>query len=189
MRASIAACTVEGTATSAASAWQTCHRVRRSVPRAAPTRAPSPRRKTGSRRARSAMIAANSPNRGIRTEQLVQQRRVSESSSGASAIVCAPCTRISAPSYSGREVINTIDGVRGITVRRSASIDSLTASIQCASSTMNSAGSVRASDAGVDQRGQPASSRIRVDLGQRHIGVGDAQQIIKQQQILRVGVG
>jgi hypothetical protein len=35
-------------------------------------------------------------------------------------------------------------------------------------------------------RGPPG---IRVDLGQRHIGVGDAEQIIKQQQILRVGVG
>ena len=34
-----------------------------------------------------------------------------------------------------------------MTVRKSASIDSLTASIQCASSMMNSAGSVRASDA------------------------------------------
>ena len=41
---------------------------------------------------------------------------------------------------------------------------------------------------GVDQRGQPAPPRIRVDRGQRHIGVGDAQQIIQQQQILRVGI-
>ena len=66
-----------------------------------------------------------------------------------------------------------------MTVRKSASIDSLTASIQCASSMMNNAGSVRASVDGVDQRGQPAPPRIRVDLGQRHIGVGDAEQIVQ----------
>ena len=42
---------------------------------------------------------------------------------------------------------------------------------------------------GVDQRGQPAPTGIRIDGGQRHLGVGDAEQIIKQQQILRVGVG
>ena len=41
----------------------------------------------------------------------------------------------------------------------------------------------------VHQRGQPAPPRIRIDLGQRHIGVGDAEQIIQQQQILRVGIG
>ena len=41
---------------------------------------------------------------------------------------------------------------------------------------------------GVDQGGQPAPPRIRVDLGQLHIGVGDAEQIIEQQQILRVGI-
>ena len=74
-------------------------------------------------------------------------------------------------------------------MRKSASIDSLTASIQCASSMMNSAGVGARQRHGVDQRGQPAPPRIRVDLGQRHVGVGDAQQIIEQQQILRVGVG
>ena len=42
---------------------------------------------------------------------------------------------------------------------------------------------------GVDQRGHPAPPRIRIDLGQRHIGVGDAQQIIKQQQIMLIAVG
>ena len=114
---------------------------------------------------------------------------MSESASGASAIVCAPCTRVSAPSYSGRDVISTIDGVRGMTVRKSASIDSLTGSIQCASSMMNSVGSVRASVVGVDQCGQPAPPRIRVDGGQWHVGVGDAEQIIEQQQILRVDIG
>ena len=135
------------------------------------------------------MIAASSPTEGSEPSSSPSSAAVSESPSGASAIVWAPCTRVSAPSYSGREVISTIDGVRGMTDRKSASIDSLTASIQCASSMMNSAGSVRASDVGVDQCGQPAPPRIRVDLGQRHIGVGDAEQIIKQQQILRVGIG
>ncbi len=71
---------------------------------------------------------------------------------------------------------------------RSASIDSLTASIQCASSMMKSAGSVRAKRRGVEQCGQPAPPRVRIDLGQCHFGVGDAEQIIEQQQILRVGV-
>ena len=93
------------------------------------------------------MIAASSPTEGSEPSSSPSSAAVSESPSGASAIVWAPCTRVSAPSYSGREVISTIDGVRGITVRKSASIDSLTASIQCASSMMNSAGSVRASDA------------------------------------------
>ena len=41
---------------------------------------------------------------------------------------------------------------------------------------------------GVDQRGQPAPAGLRVDWGQRHIGVGDAEQVIEQQQILRIGV-
>ena len=75
-----------------------------------------------------------------------------------------------------------------MTVRKSASIDSLTASIQCASSMMNSAGCGAGQRRGVDQRGQPAPPRIRIDRGQRHVGVGDAQQIIEQQQILRVGI-
>ena len=47
---------------------------------------------------------------------------------------------------------------------------------------------MRASVVAFDQRGQPAPPGVRVDLGQRHLGVGDAQQIIKQQQILRVGI-
>ena len=34
---------------------------------------------------------------------------------------------------------------------------------------------------GVDQCGQPAPPRVRVDLGQRHVGVGDAEQIVEQQ--------
>jgi len=43
--------------------------------------------------------------------------------------------------------MSTAETVCGTTVRNSASIDSLTASIQCASSTMNNPGSVRASEA------------------------------------------
>ena len=40
---------------------------------------------------------------------------------------------------------------------------------------------------GVDQCGQPAPPGVRVDGGQRHIGIGDAQQIVEQQQVLVVG--
>jgi len=36
--------------------------------------------------------------------------------------------------------------------------------------------------------GQPTPPRIRVDLGSGTSGSGDAAQIIKQQQILRVGI-
>ncbi len=75
-----------------------------------------------------------------------------------------------------------------MTVRKSASIDSLTASIQCASSMMNSAGSMRASDvvliSAVNRR-RRASGSI---WGSATSGVGDAEQIVEQQQILRVGV-
>ena len=81
----------------------------------------------------SAMTAASSPTEGSDPSSSPISAAVSESASGASAIVCAPCTRVSAPSYSGREVISTIDALCGMTVRKSASIDSLTASIQCAS--------------------------------------------------------
>lgn len=56
--------------------------------------------------------------------------------SGRNAMVCAPDTRVSAPRYSGRNVMRTKDGVCGMTARKSHSIDSLTASIQCTSSTM-----------------------------------------------------
>jgi len=60
-------------------------------------------------------------------------------------MVWAPCTRFSVPPYSGLAVMSTIDGVRDTTERKSANIDSLTGSIQWASSTMNSAGEVRVS--------------------------------------------
>jgi len=46
----------------------------------------------------------------------------------------APGTRPSAPVYSGRYVISTGERVWGMTVRKSASMDSLTSSIQWASS-------------------------------------------------------
>ncbi len=42
---------------------------------------------------------------------------------------------------------------------------------------------------GIDQFGQSAPPRIRIDLWQRHVGVGDAEQIDEQQQILRIGIG
>ena len=89
---------------------------------------------------------------------------------------------------SGRQLISTNEGVWGITVRKSASMDSLTSSIQCASSMTKTAGWVRAELGGVDQRRQPASPCIGVDLGQLHIGIGDAHHVIKQHQVLRIGV-
>ena len=42
---------------------------------------------------------------------------------------------------------------------------------------------------GVDQSGQPPPPGIRIDLGQLDVGVGDAQQVLEQQQVLGVGVG
>ena len=53
---------------------------------------------------------------------------------------------------------------------------------------MNSAGFGARQRRRVDQCGQPAPARVRVDLWQRHLGVGDTEQIIEQQQILRVGI-
>jgi hypothetical protein len=37
---------------------------------------------------------------------------------------------------------------------------------------------------GIDQCGQPPPTGIRVDLGQRHLGIGGAQQILKEHQVL-----
>ena len=51
---------------------------------------------------RSAMIAARSPTEGSDPSSSPISAVVSESASGASAIVWVPCTRVSAPSYSGR---------------------------------------------------------------------------------------
>ncbi len=42
---------------------------------------------------------------------------------------------------------------------------------------------------GVDQRRQPPPPGIRGDVGQPHRGVTDAQKVIEQQQVFRVGVG
>jgi hypothetical protein len=47
---------------------------------------------------------------------------------------------------------------------------------------------VRASDAAY-QRGQSPPPRIRVDLRQCHLGIGDAQQVMQKQQVLGVCVG
>ena len=74
-------------------------------------------------------------NRGVLPEQLETRAAVSGSLSGSRAIVCCPCTRVSAPVILGRYVTSTSEGVCGITVRNSANIDSLTSSIQWASST------------------------------------------------------
>ncbi|BDB40678.1 hypothetical protein IWGMT90018_11240 [Mycobacterium kiyosense] len=42
---------------------------------------------------------------------------------------------------------------------------------------------------GIDQRGQPPSPSIRIDLGQPHLRVGDAQQVLQQQHIRGGRVG
>ena len=41
---------------------------------------------------------------------------------------------------------------------------------------------------GIDQRGQPPPPGIGIDLGQLHLGIGDAQQVIEEQQVLGVCV-
>ncbi len=41
---------------------------------------------------------------------------------------------------------------------------------------------------GIDQSGQPPPTGIRIDLGQLHIGVGEAQQVIEEHQVLRICV-
>ena len=126
--------------------------------------------------------------RGIRTQQLTQQRRGAESASGASTIVWAPGYLRQRPWYSGREVISTIgrgardDGQEVGQHRLADRIDP----VRILDDEQRGFGARQRRR--VHQCGQPAPPRIRVDLGQRHIRVGDAQQIIKQQQILRVGI-
>ena len=39
---------------------------------------------------------------------------------------------------------------------------------------------------GIHVRGQPPPQGIRIDLGQLHIGIGDAHQVIEERQVLRV---
>ncbi len=133
------------------------------------------------------MTAASSATEGSEPSSSLSSAAVSESPSGASAIVWAPCTRVNAPSYSGRDVINTIDGVRAVTVKKSASIDSLTASIQCASSMMNSAGSVRAIEMVLTSAVNRRRRASRSIWGGAH--VGDPEQVVEQKHVLRVGVG
>jgi hypothetical protein len=42
---------------------------------------------------------------------------------------------------------------------------------------------------GIDQRGQPPPPRVGVDCRQRDVGIGDAQQVIEEQHVIRLGVG
>ena len=42
---------------------------------------------------------------------------------------------------------------------------------------------------GIDQRSQPPPPRIRIDLGQLHLGISDAHQVIEEHHVLRVGIG
>ena len=41
----------------------------------------------------------------------------------------------------------------------------------------------------VDQRAQPPPPRVGIDVGQRHVRVTNAQQVIEQDHILGIGVG
>ena len=136
MRASMATCTVAGTSSSATSARQTYPVLTGHHPALyqladhlfGEKRAPGG--PGGDDRRQLA-------DRGIRPQQVTQQPhgiRICQWGKRYRLGAGHPLQRL--PSYSGREVISTIDGVRGITARKSASIDSLTASIQCASSMM-----------------------------------------------------
>ena len=40
---------------------------------------------------------------------------------------------------------------------------------------------------GIDQRGQPPPPGVGLDIGQLDVGIGDAEQIVQQQQIFGVG--
>jgi hypothetical protein len=42
---------------------------------------------------------------------------------------------------------------------------------------------------GIHQCGQPPSTGIGIDSGQGSVGIGDSEQVIKQQQVLRLRVG
>ena len=84
---------------------------------------------------------------------------------------------------------STSEGVWGITVRNPASIDSLTSSIQCASSMTKTAGSVRASDAALTSavnRRRRASGSI---FGSSTSGSAMPSRSCEKQQVLGVCVG
>ena len=103
MRAAIAACKVAGTVTSATSAVDTyAPRSPRSTPRSASSRTISSA-KNGLPAALAAIVWPSPTTEGSGAEQFTRpELKISGSLSGASAIVCAPCIRVSAPSYSGR---------------------------------------------------------------------------------------
>ena len=136
MRAAMAACTVAGTPTSSTSARQT---IATALAGQHPALGQVAHDLLGEERiaaARSAIDRRQLADRGIAIPAArPTSAAVSESVSGARAIVWASAhPRQRTLDTRGETVISTIDGVCGITVRKSASIDSLTASIQCASS-------------------------------------------------------
>ena len=86
-------------------------------------------------------------------------------------------------------MINAIEWVRGITARKSVSMDSLASSIQCTSSTTKTAGSLRANAAALISavnRRRRASGSI---LGSSTSGSAMPSRSSKQQQVLGLGVG
>jgi hypothetical protein len=85
-------------------------------------------------------------------------------------------------------VINTSECVCGITVRKSANIDSLTSSIQHILDHVDDRISTGQRDR-VDQRGQPPPPRVRIDVGQRRVRVTNAQQVVEQQHVFIAAAG
>ena len=135
MRAAMVACSVAGTPTSATSAVDRyAPRSPRSTPRWASSRTISSA-KNGLPAALSTIVWPTSPTVGSGPSKSATNTAVSESLSGPRATVWAPAAWVNAPRYSGGQVTSTSEGVCGITLRKSASIDSLIASIQWASST------------------------------------------------------
>ena len=101
MRAAMVACSVAGTFTSAASAVEMyAPGCPRSTPRSASSRTISSA-KNGLPAARSAIVWPSPPTEGSGPSSSVISAAVSESLSGARAIVCAPCTRVNAPAIFG----------------------------------------------------------------------------------------
>ena len=102
MRAATVACSVAGTLTSAASAVDVCAPGSpRSTPRSASFRTISSA-KNGLPAGLSTIVSPSPVMDGSGPSSSPISDAISELLSGARAIVCAPCTRLSAPSYSGR---------------------------------------------------------------------------------------
>ena len=136
MRAAMVACSVAGTLDLASIGLST--RKRRGSPRSTPRSANSrtiSSAKNGLPAARSAIMVANPPTEGSRPEQLGDQccgLRIAQRRKGDGLSTGHPAQR--APIF-GAVGDQHQRGVCGITATKSAIMDSLTSSIQCASST------------------------------------------------------